>query len=105
MDRKFYRASLIKELKDQKLPVIIPAKKFKKVKKHFEEFLLGKKKICENYLFSQTQKTKRWPSSVHVRLVLTAHGSQSALKIRERFRRNQISFDEAMHEIEDFLQL
>ncbi|MHA1775904.1 MAG: hypothetical protein DRO88_11850 [Promethearchaeia archaeon] len=37
-----------------------------------------------------------------MRLVLTAHGSQSALKIRARFRRNQISFDEAMHEIEGF---
>ena len=37
-----------------------------------------------------------------MRLVLTAHRSQSALKIRERFRRNQINFDEAMHEIEGF---
>ena len=58
MDRKFYRASLIKELKDQKLPVLIPAKKYRKVKKHFEEILLVKRKICEHCLYSQSQKTK-----------------------------------------------
>ncbi|MCF2141372.1 MAG: hypothetical protein K9W44_15040 [Candidatus Lokiarchaeota archaeon] len=102
MDREFYRASLIKELKDQKLPVLIPAKKFQKVKKHFEEFLHGKRGLCEKYLFAQTPKTKPWPNSVHVHLVLTAHRSKSALQVREQFRRKKLTFDKAVEEIEGF---
>ncbi len=102
MDREFYRASLIKELKDQKLPILMRAKKFQKVKSYYEQLLLGNRKLSDIYLFSQAKKTKPWPSSVHVHLVLTAHGSKSALQIRERFRRNQISFDKAVNEIEGF---
>jgi hypothetical protein len=83
MDREFYRASLIKELKDQQLPVLLPSKKFLRVRKTFEQFLRGKGGISSKYLFSQTQKTRPWPSSVHVHLVLTAHRNQSALQIRD----------------------
>ncbi|WP_457559532.1 hypothetical protein [Candidatus Harpocratesius sp.] len=93
MDREFYRVSLIKKLKDQKLPIPMPAKKFQKVKRHYEQFLLGNRELSDIYLFSQAKKTKPWPSSVHVHLVLTAHRSKFALQIREKFRRNQINFD------------
>ncbi|MCF2141239.1 MAG: hypothetical protein K9W44_14360 [Candidatus Lokiarchaeota archaeon] len=78
------------------------AKRFKHVKRAFSDLLLGKRPISDKYFFSQNPGTKPWPSSVHLHLVLTAHKSQSALEIRQKFLQNKISFDQAIEELEGF---
>lgn len=102
MDREFYRASLVKELKTQHLPIIIPAKKYTRVKKRFREFLLKQRGICDKMYFTQSPKTKPWPSFVFVNLVLIAHKEQSPFEIGRKFWRQKLTFDEAMHEMAGF---
>ncbi|WP_457557355.1 hypothetical protein [Candidatus Harpocratesius sp.] len=104
MDREFYRAALVKELKSQNLPVLMPAKRFNSVKRVFSDFLLGKRPIFDKYLFSQKTGTKPWLSSVHMQLVLIAHKNQSALEIRQKLLQNKINFNQAMEELEDSSQ-
>ncbi|WP_457557971.1 hypothetical protein [Candidatus Harpocratesius sp.] len=55
MTREFYCVSLIKELKDQKLPILMPAKKFQKVKRHYERILLRNRELNAIYLFSRAK--------------------------------------------------
>lgn len=103
MDREFYRVSLVKELKTRGWGVIIPVKKYFRVRMAMKAFLLGLRNLVAPYFFVQTQKTKPWPSSVHVSLALIGHNGESALKIRDDFRRGIINFDEAMNKLSGFI--
>jgi hypothetical protein len=102
MDREFYRAALVKELKSRHLPVIIPAKKYQFVVHELNRFLHGSRPLVASYLFQQTQGTKPWPSAVNLHLALVAHNGQSALDIRRAYRQGQLSLDEALHQLAGF---
>jgi hypothetical protein len=102
MDREFYRAALIKDLKNRILPVIIPAKKFPRIKRRIKDFLLGQCPLISIYHFSQAQKVKPWPSSVHVNFVVVGHKNVSATEIRRQFRQGSLTFDEATKKLAGF---
>jgi hypothetical protein len=102
MDREFYRAALIKELKSRGFHSIIPAKKFQRVKRAFVDYLLGRREITDIYHFSQQPGAQPWPSSVNLQLALTAHNNKSAPQIRQRFRNRQLTLDEAVYKLAGF---
>ncbi|QEE15540.2 transposase [Promethearchaeum syntrophicum] len=102
MDREFYRAALIKDLKTCKLPVLIPAKKYPGIKRKIKDFLLGIGPLVSVYHFSQTQKVKPWPSSVHVNFVVIGHKNVLATEIRRQFRQGILTFDEAIKQLAGF---
>lgn len=102
MDREFYRASLIKDLKNRHLGVIIPAKKYPKVRKAISDYLLGRRPLVENYYFSQAPKTKPYPKSVHLSLVIVGKKDQSAAEIRRQFRLKKVTFDKALQSLSAF---
>jgi len=102
MDREFYRAALVKELKSRGYPSLIPAKKYLRVRQDFLAFLHGKGPLVKQYFFSQTQGAKPWPSSVHVYLALVGHNGQSALEIRRAYQGGRLTIHEAMHQLAGF---
>ena len=102
MDREFYRAALIKKLKMEHVPVIIPAKKFKRIQRIIRQYLLGRAPLSSIYYFSQTPKVKPWPSSIHVNMVIVGHNDQPAWIVREAFRKQKLTFNEAYHQLSAF---
>jgi len=102
MDREFYRAALIKDLKTDHIPVIIPAKKYRGVKRMITDFLLGVGPLVQQYHFAQSTSQYAWQKSVHVSLVVVGHKDLSAMEIRNRFRQHRLSFDEALRKLSAF---
>jgi hypothetical protein len=101
-DREFYRAPLIKKLKNLHMPVITPAKKYFRVRMAIKDFLLKKDKPVQKYLFSQTAKVYPFQSSVQLWLVVVGHDNISPYKIREDFWANRLSYDEAISQLAAF---
>lgn len=58
MDREFYRAELLDEIKGMGGDVLIPAKQYKKVKQFIAEYLEGKKNRVIKYTFSSALEAK-----------------------------------------------
>jgi hypothetical protein len=52
LDREFYRVSVFRDLKREKIPTIIPAKKYGRVRNEFKKYLLKQRSISAPYLFS-----------------------------------------------------
>ncbi len=106
MDREFYRAVLIKKLRNEHLPVIIPAKKFLRVQNQIRQNLLETGKLVSFYHFRQIPKARPWPSTVHVNIVIVGHNDQPPWEIRQQYRENLLTFDDALHKLTVFsLQL
>jgi hypothetical protein len=102
MDREFYRTQLIKKLKDRKIPIIIPSKKYSRVKRTITDFLLKKGPLRSKYLLKQTSGAKPWPSSVWVHIVVVGHNDQSPWKIRKQLWNGTLTFDEAKKSLSAF---
>ena len=102
MDREFYRVQLIKHLKDKKIPIIMPSKKYPKVKKVIKDYLLKKGPLVCQYLFKQKSGAKPWPTSVLINIVVVGHDDQSAWKIRDQLWNGKLSYDEALHQLSAF---
>lgn len=102
MDREFYRAALIKDLKNRKLGVIIPAKKYLRVRNEIRKYLFGQRKLVEPYHFCQTATNHRWIKTVHVNLVIVGKRNRSAAQIREQYRQKILDYDSALHELAAF---
>ena len=58
MDREFYRAELLDEIKGMRGNVLIPAKSYKKVKQFIKEFLEGEGSRVRKYTFSSATEAK-----------------------------------------------
>ncbi len=102
MDREFYRVQLIKALKDKKIPIIIPSKKYPKVKRVIKDYLLKKGPLVSQYLFQQKTGAKPWRTSVLINIVVVGHDDQSAWKIRDQFWTGKIGYDKALHQLSAF---
>ena len=102
MDREFYRAALIKQLKMSHIPVIIPAKKYPRVMRVLKAYLLRQGPMVSPYSFSQTPRGNPWPRMVQVHLVVVGHNDQGAWKIREAFWNRTLTFDEALRQLAVF---
>jgi len=103
LDREFYRAKAIYDLKKEGIPVIIPAKKFKKVEGAMRDYLYKKKPIVTPYVFSQKTGAKPIRTKVNVKLALIGHDDQSAQEVRDQMYSHQLKFDEAMGQMAGFL--
>lgn len=102
MDREFYRASLIKELKTRKIRVLIPAKKYMRVKHAIAKYLCGTGPLVSRYFFSQTIGAKPYPSSVHVALVVVGHKNRPASTIRRLYHQGVWGYDKAIRNLSAF---
>src|SRR6056297_1693079 len=103
LDREFYRAKAIYDLKKEDVPVIIPAKKFKKVKGTMRDYLYKKKPIVTPYVFSQKTGTKPIRTKVNVKLALVGHDDQSAQEVRDQMYSHQLNFDGTIGQMAGFL--
>lgn len=94
MDREFYRAALIDEIKRRRGNVLIPAKSYKKIKKIIEQYLNGTGNRVRKYVFSTTPGGK-YRTFRHVYLVLKAKREYSLLSVKRDFQNGNLSLNDA----------
>ena len=98
MDREFYRAELVDEIKSMAGDVLIPAKSYQKIKKMIEEYLIGKGNRTRKYKFSTT------PGAPHrcvqeVYLILNAKKGHSLLNLKRSVQKGITSLEVARKQI------
>jgi hypothetical protein len=102
LDREFYRAAIMKDLKNQHIPTIMPAKKFGRVRTAFKKYLCYSRPISDKYLFSQGGSQYPFQKSALVNLALIGHDDQTAFDIREEMWSGKLSMDEAQKKLAGF---
>jgi len=98
MDREFYRAELIDDIKRKGGNVLIPAKQYKKIKRFITEYLEGKAGRVRKYTFSTATAAKR-QFKCDVNLIIRAKRGFSLLTIKRDYRRGRISLKDAFHRV------
>ena len=94
MDREFYRAELLDEIKGMKGNVLIPAKSYKKIKRIILEYLQGTGKRVRKYTFTTgTDKNHRFFQNVY--LVLNAKKGHSLLEVKRDFQKRILNLNDA----------
>jgi len=94
MDREFYRAELLDEIKGMKGNVLIPAKSYKKIKRIILEYLQGTGKRVRKYTFTTgTDKNHRFFQNVY--LVLNAKKGHSLLEVKRDFQKGILTMNDA----------
>jgi len=98
MDREFYRAELIDDIKRKGGHVLIPAKQYKKVKQFITEYLEGKHGRVRKYTFSTAPAAKRrfWKD---VYLIIKARRGFSLQGIKRDYKGGKITLKDAHHRI------
>ncbi len=94
MDREFYRAELLDEIKGMKGNVLIPAKSYKKVKTIVEEYLTGRGKRVRKYSFSSSPIT-RFRFFQDVNLIIKAKRGFSLQAVKRNFQRGKLTLNDA----------
>jgi hypothetical protein len=94
MDREFYRAELLDEIKGMKGNVLIPAKSYKKVKTIVEEYLTGRGKRVRRYSFSSATETK-FRFFQDVNLIIKAKRGFTLQAVKRDFQRGRLSLNDA----------
>jgi len=98
MDREFYRAELLDEIKGMKGNTIIPAKKYKKIKKFIEEYLNGKGNRVRQYTFSSNIAAEfRFFQNVY--LIIKARRGFTLQGVKRDFQCGRISLKDARHRL------
>ena len=90
MDREFYRAELLDEIKGMGGEVLIPAKQYKKVKRFIVDYLEGKKNRVIKYTFS-TGSDKYDRFFQHVYLIIKAKRGFSLQGIKKDYQSGKVS--------------
>ncbi len=98
MDREFYNAELLKEIKVIKGDVLIPAKSYKRIKKIIEEYIRGTGKRVRKYTFSSAPGQES-QFSQNIYLILRVKKGYTLLSVKRDFQNGEISLDEAMKRI------
>ena len=94
MDREFYQAELIKEIKELNHNVLTPAKAYKKIKRIIAEYLRGTGKRVRIYKFSSAPGERPRFSQI-VYLVLGVKKGYSLLKVKRAFQRGTLTLHDA----------
>lgn len=94
MDREFYRAELLDRIKGMGGEVIIPAKKYKKVKQYLTEFLKGTHGRVRKYTFSSATAAK-CRFSRHVYVIIKAKNQFTLQGVKRDYKAGRISLDDA----------
>jgi len=98
MDREFYRAELLDEIKGMGGDVLIPAKQYKKVKQFIAEYLEGKKNRVIKYTFSSALEAK-FRFFAHVYLIIKAKRGFSLQGVKRDYKNGKITLKDAHHRI------
>jgi len=98
MDREFYRAELLDEIKGMKGEVIIPAKQYKKVKQFIINYLEGKRGRVMKYEFS-TGSDKHDRFFQHVYLIIKAKREFTLQSVKRDYQGGRITLEDAFHRI------
>jgi len=98
MDREFYRAELLDDIKKKGGDVLIPAKQFKKVKQIITDYLEGKHGRVRRYTFSTATAAKRrfWQD---VNLIIKAKRGFSLQGVKRDYKSGKITLKDAHHRI------
>lgn len=102
VDREFYRATLVNDMRKRQVPILMPTKKYKWVRHRMEMYLLGKGHWISGTIFSQSFKQYPNQTSVFVRCVLIGHNERGAWEVKNDYDKGVISFDEAMPQLSGF---
>jgi hypothetical protein len=94
MDREFYRAELLDRIKGMGGEVIIPAKKYKKIKQYLVDYLNGTHGRVRKYTFSSKTAAK-CRFSRHVYVIIKAKNQFTLQGVRRDYRAGRISLDDA----------
>ena len=98
MDREFYRAELLDEIKGMGGNTLIPAKQFKKIKKFIEDYLNGKGNRVRKYTFS-SMLAAEFRFFAHVYLIIKAKRGFSLQGVKRDFQSGKISLKDAYHRL------
>ncbi len=98
MDREFYRAELIDDIKQKGGNVLMPAKQYKKIKQFIKEYLEGKAGRVRRYTFSTATAAKR-QFKCDVNLIIRAKQGFSLRGIKRDVRRGILSLKDAYHRV------
>jgi len=98
MDREFYRAELIDDIKRKGGHVLIPAKQFRKIQQFIKEYLEGKHGRVRKYTFSTATAAKRrfWQD---VYLIIKAKRGFSLQGVKRDYKKGKITLEDAYHRI------
>jgi len=94
MDREFYEAQLMKEIKGVKGDVLIPAKSYRRVNTMIEEYLTGEGERIRKYNISSAPGSQMVHSQ-DLYLILRAKKGHSLLDVKRDFRSGKLDLDEA----------
>ncbi|MEE9376631.1 MAG: transposase, partial [Candidatus Lokiarchaeia archaeon] len=98
MDREFYRAVLLHEIKARKGNVLIPTKQYKKVREMIEAYIKGEGNRVRRYTFSSATEAKH-RFFQHVYLIIKAKRSFTLQGVKRDYRTGKISLDDARKRI------
>jgi hypothetical protein len=94
MDREFYRAELLDKIKGMGGEVIIPAKKYKKIKQYIDDYLKGTHGRVRRYMFS-TATAAKCHFSRHVYVIIKAKNQFTLRGVKRDYQAGRISLDDA----------
>jgi len=98
MDREFYRAVLLHEIKARNGNTLIPTKQYKKVRGMIEAYIKGKGNRVRRYTFSSATEAKH-RFFQHVYLIIKAKRSFTLQGVKRDYRMGKISLDDARKRI------
>ena len=98
MDREFYRAVLLHEIKARDGNVLIPTKQYKKVRKMIESYIKGEGNRVRKYTFSSATAAKT-RFFQHVYLIIKAKRGFSLQDVKKDYRMGKMSLDDARKRI------
>ena len=93
MDREFYRAELLDEIKGMNGDVIMPAKQYKKITQFISDYIQGKGSRTRRYTFSSAT-TARCRFFTHVNLIIKAKKGYTLHGVKRQFKRGNITLKE-----------
>jgi len=98
MDREFYRAELLDEIKGMGGNTLIPAKQYKKIKQFIKEYLEGTGGRVRKYTFSSDLAAKcRFFTNVY--LIIKAKRGFSLQGVKKDYKSGKITLKDAYHRI------
>ncbi|MHA1942623.1 MAG: transposase [Candidatus Hodarchaeales archaeon] len=98
MDREFYRAELLDEIKGMGGNTLIPAKQFKKIKQFIKDYLEEKGSRVRKYTFSSAAEAKcRFFSNVY--LIIKSKRGFSLQGVKKDYKSGKITLKDAYHRI------
>ena len=98
MDREFYRAELLDEIKGMGGNTLIPSKQYKKIKQLISDYLEGKRSRVRKYTFSSATEAK-CRFFQHVYVVIKAKRGFSLQGVKRDYQSGRISLKDAQHRI------